>query len=127
MKIIIYISGIAGGLAFVFRLLGIFMEFPFNNMLVAAGIILLGLICLPLAIIDSYREKKKIQEIIQSHREKRIREAEQGVSSHDDSKKPRGWDMNTSPFRTRKSGLTWGGGNVKGARAKRGNKRSFLK
>ncbi len=33
----------------------------------------------------------------------------------------------SSPYRDRKSGLIWGGGNIKGANAQRGTRRSFLK
>lgn len=41
--------------------------------------------------------------------------------------KVKGWDMNTSPFRDRKSGLRWEGGNIKGVNAKRASRRRFLK
>ena len=40
---------------------------------------------------------------------------------------PKGWDMNNSPFRARKSNATWGGGNIHGSVAKRGSRKPFLK
>jgi hypothetical protein len=123
MKKIIYISGILGGLLLLFRLLGVFMEFPFNSLLLYSGLVLLVLVCLPLTIAEKQRQNKKIDEIIKSYKGKKKKKTE---FKRGDSK-TKGWDMNNSPFRERRSGLTWGGGNVKGANASRGNKRSFLK
>lgn len=123
MKKIIYISGVAGGLLLLFRLLGVFMEFPFNSLFLYSGLVLLVLVCLPLTIADKQSQSKKIEAIIKSYKgkKKKVTELKRGDS------KTKGWDMNNSPFRERKSGLTWGGGNIKGANASRGNKRSFLK
>jgi hypothetical protein len=100
------------------------MEFPFNDLLLTAAIISLGLICLPLAIIQRYRQNKKIDEIIHSYKNKNKQTATPGKNK--DGSIPKGWDMNTTPFRERKSGLTWGGGNLYGAKAKRGNRRSLF-
>ncbi len=123
MKEIIYISGVAGGLLLLFRLLGVFMDFPFNSLLLYSGLVLLVLVCLPLTLADKQRQNKKIEAIIKSYKgkKKKVTELKRGNS------KTKGWDMNNSPFRERRSGLTWGGGNIKGANASRGNKRSFLK
>ena len=46
---------------------------------------------------------------------------------HADKENPKGWGMNNSPFRERKAGLNWGGGNVHAANAKRNKGRGFLK
>jgi len=124
MRALIYISGIGGGILLVFRLLGVFMEFPFNDLLLTAAIISLGLICLPLVIIQRYRQNKKIDEIIHSHKYKNKKTI--SPVKNKDGSFPKGWDMNTTPFRERKSGLTWGGGNLYGAKAKRGNRRSLF-
>jgi len=43
------------------------------------------------------------------------------------SKVTKGWGMNNSPFRDRKSSASWGGGNIKGANVSRGSRRQFLK
>ena len=46
----------------------------------------------------------------------------------EDSESPTvGWGMNNSPFRDRKSGLSWGGGNIHAANATRGRRKSFRK
>jgi len=39
----------------------------------------------------------------------------------------KGWGMNNSPFRKRKSGLTWGGGNIHASEASRKTRKSFLR
>jgi hypothetical protein len=123
MKIIIYITGIAGGLLLVFRILGIFMAFPFNNTLVIAAVALLGLVFVPLYLIDRHRHNKKIEEIIKSGK---YRKKEQETPKKGEYN-VKGWDMNTSPFRDRKSGLRWEGGNIKGVNAKRESRRRFLR
>lgn len=123
MRNLIYISGIAGVILIVFRLLGIFMEFPFNDLLLIGAILLLGIVCLPLAIVYKYQQNRKIDSIIQSYKRKTKQTAFKGKNK--DGSIPKGWDMNTTPFRERKSGLTWGGGNLYGAKAKRGNRRSL--
>jgi len=75
-------------------------------------------------LIDKYLHNQKIKKIIKKYRGFK---KEKNIS--DQKKKPttKGWGMNDSPFKERKSGLTWGGGNIKGASAKRGTRRSFLK
>ena len=125
MKTWMYITGILGGLLLVLRLIGTLTEFPWNDWLLWSGLIILALICLPLSFINRYRYNRKIDEIIQSGKEK----YGEKMAAKDKSSKPgpKGWDMNTSPFRERKSGLTWGGGNIKGSSATRGTRRKFLR
>jgi hypothetical protein len=127
MRTLIYTTGIMGGLLLVFWLIGTLTKFPWNDWLMISGLILLGLICLPLSFIDRYRYNKKIDEIIKSYKAKDRKITTIKIKGQDSKSTPKGWDMNTSPFRERKSGLTWGGGNIKGANATRGNRRSFLK
>ena len=118
-----YISGIAGTLFLSLRLLGTVMEFRENNVFLITGLIMLGLLFLPLFILDRYRHNQKIGNIIKSYegRERKIPESPKpGQGS-------KGWSMNDSPFRERKSGLTWGGGNIKAAEVTRGTRRSFLR
>jgi hypothetical protein len=123
MKTAIYISGITGTLLLVFRIIGIMLEFPLNNLLLILGLVLLLIIFLPLLIIERYLNNKKINRIIDSYKEA----DEKSVPLEKGDSKTKGWGMNNSPFRKRKSGLTWSGGNIKGANATRETKRGFLK
>jgi hypothetical protein len=123
MKLAIFISGIAGTILLVIRMLGIFIDFRGENVFLISGMVLLGLVYLPLQLVDKHRQNKKIDRIIKSYegRGKEKQEIKKAGSG------ARGWGMNDSPFRERKSGLTWGGGNIKAAEATRGRRRSFLR
>jgi hypothetical protein len=123
MKFLMYISGITGILFLAMRLLGTVMEFQENSIFLIFGLILLGLIFMPLFILDRYRHNRKINNIIKSYegRERKMPGHPKPVQG------PKGWSMNDSPFRERKSGLTWGGGNIRAAEATRGTRRSFLR
>ena len=91
---------------------------------ILAGVVLFVVILLPVLIIRETRERKRIRRILRSHRdgegEKSGGHVEQGSAKH------KGWGMNNSPFRTRKSGVSWGGGNIKASEAMRGTRRKFL-
>ena len=126
-RLILYISGIAGGLLLLLSLLGIFLEFQHNNIFLYTGLILIGFIFLLLLIIENYRYNKKINSIINSYRKKAEDKVEKKDETTQKGKTGRGWGLNNSPYRERKSGLSWGGGNVHAANAKRGGRRSFLK
>ena len=123
MKTIILISGITGTLLLMVRMLGIFMEFRGDDVVLVSGLVLLGLVCLPMFLIDKRRHDRKIDSIIKSYegRDKEVQELQKAGQS------PKGWGINDSPFRERKSGLTWGGGNIKAAEATRGTRRKFLR
>ena len=123
MKAAIYILGIAGMLLILLRIIGMIMEFPLNNLFLILGLTLLVIVFLPLAIIERYRHNKKINRIIESYK---VPNKEPFPLDKGDVE-AKGWGMNNSPFRERKSGLTWGGGNIKGANATRGIRRNFLK
>lgn len=123
MKIAIYLSGIAGSLLVLTRIIGIIMEFPLNKLFLILGLILLALVYLPLVIIDKYLHNKKIDRIIDSYK----RQDNNTIQKEKGDSKNKGWGMNNSPFRERKSGVTWGGGNIHGANASRGKRKSFLK
>ena len=122
IKTVIYISGIAGGLVLVLRVIGIFTVFPFNDMLLGGGLALTGL-AIVLALVDRHRDKKQIDRIMDQPVEGLGKDKPSGVEKPESG----GWNMNNSPFRERKSGLTWGGGNIKAANASRGKRREFLK
>ena len=123
MKIIMYISGITGILLLALRLLGTVMDFRENELMLIGGLILVGVVFFPLLLIDRHRHNKKIDNIIKSYegREQEVKEIPKS------GKGSKGWGMNNSPFRERRSGLSWGGGNVKAAEATRGTRRKFLK
>ena len=123
MKTIILISGITGTLLLMVRMLGIFMEFRGDDVVLVSGLVLLGLVCLPMFLIDKRRHDRKIDSIIKSYEglDKEVQELQKAGQS------PKGWGINDSPFRERKSGLTWGGGNIKAAEATRGTRRKFLR
>ncbi len=123
MKIIILISGVAGALLLMLGMLGVFIEFNGEGTVLVSGLVLLTLVCLPLYLVDKHREDRKIDQIIKSYEGRKKKEPEPAKGGQS----PRGWGMNDSPFRERKSGLTWGGGNIKAAEATRGKRRKFLK
>lgn len=123
MKIAIFISGIAGALLIVLRIIGIMAEFALNNLFFYSGAILLLAVFLPLTIIEKYFHNKKLNKIIQENKGGRHNKDDINI----DSPETKGWDMNNSPFRDRKSGLTWGGGNIKAANATRGKRKRFLR
>jgi len=122
MKVAIYISGILGMMLLVGGIIGTMLEFPLNNVILFLGMGLLLLVYLPLNLIDKVRYNRKIKKIIESYKgtKRRPNEFKKG------DKKTKGWGMNDSPFRERKSGLTWGGGNIKGSNATRGTRKKFL-
>jgi len=97
------------------------MEFPLNKLFLILGLIVL--VYLSMIFIDNYRHNKKIDRIIDSYKgmdNNTVQKAKGGS-------KNKGWGMNNSPFRERKSGLTWSGGNIHGSSASRGKRKSFLK
>lgn len=123
MRSFIYISGILGGLLLAIGLIGTITNFTYNDVFLISGLALIVLIFIPLSTVSRYKQNKNIDKIIASYKgtNKEIIQFEKGKSQTE------GWGMNNSPFRERKSGLTWGGGNIKGANASRGTRRSFLK
>lgn len=119
----IYITGISGTLLLVIGTLGIFLEFAENKFIFAAGLVFIFLVFLPLLLIRKHHHNKKIDHIIESYRNK----PKADINATELKPSNKGWNMNNSPFRKRKSGLSWGGGNINAAEAKRGSRRSFLK
>ncbi len=64
-----------------------------------------------------------MKEIIEQYRT----EKKEKTKSEADVKHPEGWSMNDSPFRSRRSGLRWGGGNIRASEASRQTRKKFLK
>ncbi len=123
MKIAIYISGITGVLFLVIGTIGIMLNFSLNKVFLILGLVGLILIFFTLMIINKYRYNKKIDNIIDSYKGKEKRTIH--IKKRDLKSKGKG--MNNPLIRERKSGLTWGGGNIHGANASRGTRKSFLK
>ncbi len=123
MKLAIYISGILGGLAIVLSIIGIFVEFPHNDKLLWVGLILVVGICIPMFRFERYLANRRYKQ----KKDEREKTEQNSQSSPNRETPAKGWGMNNSPFRDRKSGLTWGGGNVKGVNATRGRRKRFLK
>jgi len=107
----------------IFTFISEFIEFELNNYVLIPVLIIIGLVIV-LFFTDKYLYNKKIKKIIKGFAG---HEKEENVSTEKKKTTSKGWGMNDSPFRERKSGLTWGGGNIKGASAKRGTRKSFLK
>lgn len=123
MRIIIHISGILGGLLLLISLIGTITNLTYNTLFFISGLGLIILIFIPLSLVDKYRHNKKIKSIIKSYSDK----PSQHNSISSGKSEIKGWSMNNSPFRERRSGVTWGGGNIKGANATRGKRKSIFK
>ncbi|MFW5820147.1 MAG: hypothetical protein ACOCWA_02570 [Bacteroidota bacterium] len=123
MKILIYISGISAVILLIIRVLGLYIPALNINILLFTGIGLLVFIFIPMIVYYNRKQDQKIAEIIKSHKEKT---SSKPGSKKDAKTKAKGWNMNNSPFRERRSGLNWGGGNIHAANAKRGSRRKFL-
>lgn len=94
------------------------------------GFLLFVVVILPILLVRDYRHKRKVRQIIESYRAEV--EADKNTGDMDPEerageKRTKGWGMNNSPFRERKSGLRWGGGNIKASEAKRDNRRKFMR
>jgi hypothetical protein len=107
----------------IFNFISEFMEFKLNKFVLITAFVIIGLMIV-LFLIDRSLYHKKVKKIIKRYKGS---EKEENVSVQKKKPTTKGWGMNDSPFRERKSGLTWGGGNIKGASAKRGARKSFLK
>ena len=107
----------------IFTFISEVIEFKLNKYVLIPVLIIIGLMIV-LFFVDRYRYNQKIKKIINGYKGL---EKEENVSIQKKKPTTKGWGMNDSPFRERKSSLTWGGGNIKGASAKRGTQKSFLK
>lgn len=119
-KVVSYISGMTAVILFAVRFLGIFMEFPENDLFLYSAIVLLVFVCIPSYFISKYRHERKLEDPLNPLEE------EQESKMQENGGEKSSWEINKSPFRQRKSGLTWGGGNVHASNAKRGERRGFL-
>ena len=123
-RLMIYVSGLAGILLLSLYILGLFADKSYDHLILISGILLIVLICVPMILLERRRRNRKIEEIIHQH--KKTSKEKIGHSS-DAGKKVRGWSMNQSPFRERKSGTTWSGGNIHGALPKRQSRKGLFR
>lgn len=91
------------------------------KLILIAGIIITIFFVVVKFLID-YFQNKKINSIINSYKFKKKNIAEKDV----DNEKKFSKRSDYYKQRERKLGLTWGGGNIKGANATRGTKKQFL-
>lgn len=123
MRTIIVISGTLSGILFIIRTVGIFVEYPHNDLILVLAIVLLGFVFLPLAFINKIRNNQKLDAIIDSYKGRHTG----GLRLKKDKAPFKSWGMNDSPFKERKSGATWNGHSVHGASVSRKTRRKFMK
>ena len=147
MKKIIYISGVAGGILLILRIVGIFVEFSFNRQMLLIGL-LLTVVSITFSLIYKDLQNRNIRKLLRKYRDggspdSEVRKPDRSEGSEgekmeqgngdnvNDEKKtksgPKGIELGKTSLRERKSGLVWGGGNIKGTTATRGVKRGFIK
>jgi len=122
MKALKYISGFSGAILLIYWLLGILFDFRVSFYFFVAGLVLFGLVFLPLAILDKNRRENRWDTIRDEEENAEISETKKNKNH-----KRKGYGISDSPYRERNSGLRWEGGSVYGANAKRGSRRSFLR
>jgi hypothetical protein len=128
MKYYTYISGFIAGFLLLGWLMALLLGMSNHLIMLLAGSIVLLLVYLPLVIAKRKIHRGRMKEIVRNYRE--VREAEdtnlQPTSQEiqdPDGKSGKGWTMNDSPFRERRSGATWGGGNIHAANASRNSRK----
>jgi len=122
MRTLIYFSGITALILIVVRLTGIFLPDLALGFMLPLALVLLVVFLISL-FLDRIEHERKIDKIINDWKGKK-KPVE--LSGKNDSNY-KGWSMNNSPYRSRRSGLSWGGGNIHAANAKRGVRRGFRK
>ena len=89
MKNILFISGGIVFLCLVLRLIGIFVQFPFNNLLLWVGLIILALLFFPVLIVYTYKEERKINEILRAReikqKKKNLEKSRLDIDLNDDN------------------------------------------
>jgi predicted membrane protein len=123
-RFIIYLSGFLGILLLTLYTLGLFAEKSYNTFILTAAIILIIFIFIPMIWFERYKQNRMIDEIIRSQK---MTKKEKINHSNETGKKVKGWSMNNSPFRDRKSGTTWSGGNIHGSIPKRGSRKGLFR
>jgi hypothetical protein len=123
-RLIIYLSGFTGFLLLALYILGLFADRSYDIPVLITALVLILFICLPMIFIERYRQNRKLEEIMRKHKKP---EQDEIVHSNQTGKKVKRWSMNNSPFRDRRSGATWGGGNIHGSIPKRGGRKGLFR
>lgn len=134
MKYYIYISGFIAGFLLLGWLVALLLGISGHLIMLLSGSIVLLLVYLPLVIAKRRIHRERMKEIIQKYQEvRKSQEVREAVETNlqntaqeiqePDGKPGKGWTMNDSPFRERRSGVTWGGGNIHAANASRNSRR----
>ena len=134
----------------ILRIVGIFIEFSHNSQFLLFGLLLTA-VCITFSLIYKYLKNQKIKSLLKYYKDKNSQDLVRGTAhkSHDDKEfeegeqekedgekdagekmpksGPKGLEPGKTSLRERKSGLVWGGGNIKGTTATRGVKRGFIK
>lgn len=113
---------ISGVILFIPHAMGSIKDLPYNFFFIGGVILIIG-ITIAVHQIKKFRYNQRIHKIIESYKGSQKKEQKK----LEPVMVKKGWGMNNSPFRERKSGITWGGGHIKGASASRGSRKSFLK
>lgn len=99
------------------------IEFNINPATYIATFIVVGLLII-FFIVREILQHRKIKKIINSSKKQAEEKGNSGPKAVEPFKK---YSTNKISLKEHKSGLSWGGGNIKGAGASRGTKRQFLK
>jgi len=120
MKKATYFSVLLAVLFLAISLISIFLEQNYHSLLLPLGIGCLLLVTLPLILVQFRDHSSKLR---------RQRKAHDNLTKKKGSN-PEKVSAKSTPnypsFGSRKSGLTWGGGNIHASTAKRGSKKRFL-
>lgn len=122
MKSFKYLSAFSGSILLVYWLMSVILDYYVSIWFFIAGITLLGLVFLPLAMLDSHRREIRFD----TRRKKDAGKIQHRDSSSTEKPRKARKGQGVTQSRERSSGLRWEGGSVYGANAKRGSKRSFL-
>jgi ABC-type transport system involved in multi-copper enzyme maturation permease subunit len=120
MKKATYFSVLLAVLLLAISLISIFLEQNYHSLLLPLGIGTLLLVTLPL-ILMTYRDASKKRKPQPNQHQIHKQKIKSTVKNTNDKNAP-----HYPSFGKRRSGLTWGGGNIHASTAKRGSKRRFL-
>ena len=123
MKVSFYLSIVLGIAFLTLRFIGLFLDLAHNSLYLGLGLFFLLGLALPLYLFNRYKYEQKVKKIIKEYQ---IKET-QASKSHKEAESSKANTHDYPSFRDQKQGLKWGGGNIHGASATRGAKRSFLK
>jgi hypothetical protein len=122
MRIISSLSAITGIILIVLHLFGVYAMISTSYFFFTGCIFIMGSVIIHFYL--KHIQERKIKSILEEYKNKKT---EKEIPETIESVAFKGWSMNNSPFRSRKSGVTWYGGNMKGANAARGERKTFLR